>query len=392
MSSPRARRTALLALTAVTLGFVALAERPALAATPSSTYSLVFQDNFDGTSLDTSAWQYRTDVKANSSQRASNVSVSGGNLVITVKKESDRGEEYTGGGVVSRRPLRYGYYETRARTTASSGWHTAFWAMAGDGSTTFPPEQRTEIDGFEINSNKPTRLTNNIYRWAGNGESAAPRSTSGEYEAGFDTSAGWHRYGFDWNELRVNFYIDDVLTATLEHPTSSVEHDYLAIWLTSIATEAAEPLDDATLPSTVLFDYIRYYQKDYYVDDSGPADYGYDEVSGPWSTSSEPGFTTGTTSRVACGAASVTWRPTLQGTRAFTVYAYRIATANADPAARYQVTHSGGIRSITVDQTTGGRGWVSLGTYTFTAGNSGVVRATRGSGCLRADAIKLVPT
>ncbi|MDQ1006333.1 beta-glucanase (GH16 family) [Streptomyces sp. V4I23] len=115
---------------------------------PSGTgWTQVFADEFSGTEVDTGTWNFRTDVKAFSAQRPENVSVSGGLLNIALKKEGYAGKEYTGGGVVSRKKLRYGYYETRAKINNGAGWHSSFWLMAGDGTTTFPAEQRTEIDG-----------------------------------------------------------------------------------------------------------------------------------------------------------------------------------------------------------------------------------------------------
>src|SRR5690349_18003019 len=120
-----------------------LAAQSLIGTHPPSGYSLKWYDSFDGAALDTSKWMYRTDVKADSSQRAENVSVENGSLVIRLKKESDRGKSYTGGGVISRQRFRYGYYEARAKMQSGAGWHQAVWAMAAsDGSTTYPAQMR----------------------------------------------------------------------------------------------------------------------------------------------------------------------------------------------------------------------------------------------------------
>src|SRR5215471_18740799 len=124
---------------------------------PPPGYRLKWYDTFDGPALDSSKWMYRTDSKADSSQRAENVSVENGSLVIRLKKEDHRGKSYTGGGVISRERFRYGYYEARARMHGGAGWHQSVWAMAAtDGSTTYPSIIRTEIDGMEFDSDSPT--------------------------------------------------------------------------------------------------------------------------------------------------------------------------------------------------------------------------------------------
>ena len=96
---------------------------------PPPGYQLVFSDEFDGGSLNTNRWGFRLESKMLSTQQRENVSVKDGNLVIALRKESVRGKNYTGGGVISRPTFVYGYYEARFKTPPAEGWHTSFWAM-----------------------------------------------------------------------------------------------------------------------------------------------------------------------------------------------------------------------------------------------------------------------
>ncbi len=83
-------------------------------------------------------------------------SVSGGALNIALKKETYGGKDLhrrrrgqqADAGTATTRPARS---STRRRPAG----HRSFWLMAGDGSTTFPASQRTEIDGFEIDLDQP---------------------------------------------------------------------------------------------------------------------------------------------------------------------------------------------------------------------------------------------
>jgi hypothetical protein len=141
------------------------------------------------------------------------------------------------------------------------------------------------------------------------------------------------------------------------------------------------------------FDYVRYWQKDYYVDNDGPAAYGYSE-SGTWSTSTLTGWTVASPTRYATcntAGATATWRPNLRTAGTYQVWAYKVRATNSDPAQRYDTVHGGVTSTSTVDGTAGSSGWVSLGTYSFAAGTGGYVRTTAsGTGCARADAVKFV--
>lgn len=361
---------------------------PASATPPSSLYTLVFSDEFDGTTVDTGKWNYRTDVKRESAQRPENVTVGGGYLTIHQRKEQFAGMQYTGGGLISKKSFRYGYYETRAKTSAGSGWHPAFWAMAGDGTTTDPPNRRTEIDGFEFNMHQPRTIHQNVHGWKADDTKITRGST---YDVGFDSSMAFHTYGFEWAETQVKFYVDGALKFTASYtPTCCTQHDYISVWLTSIAVDLAG-IDDAALPGQVQFDYFRYYQKDGYTDNDGPTAVRYSET-GTWTTSSLPGHTLENISRYSGAAgATATWGGWMPAAGTYDVYIYKIVHSNSDPNSRIDVTHNGGTSTVFLDYTTGTTGWVKLGTWSFSSGFNGSVKLTgSGGGNARADAVKFV--
>lgn len=379
------RKSALLIALALTAGV--LSAVPAAADPPASGYTLVFSDEFNGSAVDTSLWNYRTDVKAGSAQRPENISVGGGLMSIDLKAESPplQGKDWSGGGLVSKKSLRYGYYETRAKMPVAGGWHTSFWMQAGNGTTTFPAEQRTEIDVLEQDSANQRTVHHGVITWEGSGVHA-PYTVGSTYDSGLDVKQ-WHTYGADWTETSVKFYIDGVLRYTAPYTPNNWTHDYLNIWLTSIAYPVGQG------EGVAQFDYVRYWQKDYYLDNDGAAAYGYSE-SGDWHDSTLDGWNYTSVSRYAtCGTTgnSATWRPRLRAAGNYQVYVWKIANTQSDPRARYDVGHSGGTATKQVDGTTGSSGWVSLGTYAFATGESGYVKLTgSGTGCARADAVKFV--
>lgn len=87
-----------------------------------------------------------------------------------------------------------------------------------------------------------------------------------------------------------------------------------------------------------------------------------------------------TTTDKALSENTARWQPKLAeaGTYEVFVFVPKCATPKNAPAtgsARYRVQHSEGIATVSVDQTQGGT-WVSLGRFTFDAGNEGFVEVT----------------
>jgi hypothetical protein len=127
---------------------------------------------------------------------------------------------------------------------------------------------------------------------------------------------------------------------------------------------------------------------------------GYTVVSGSWpSGTGVPGFYSGNYASHAPGdgTARVRWQPCLPADTRYEVQVSYTAASNRSTAAPYVVTHAGGATTVPVDQTVRGtpdvRGgeWVSLGTYNFAAGLTGIVELTdTTSGYVVADAVRFV--
>ncbi|MER7176994.1 family 16 glycosylhydrolase [Streptomyces mesophilus] len=363
----------------------------AVAAPPTASYELIWADEFNTTSVDTSEWNYRTDTKGWSQQRPENVSVGGGAMTVHLCPRSKSGagctqqvdsdEHYTGGGLISKRKTRYGYYETRVRTNTGSGWHSAFWA-AEAGSTA----PRTEIDGFEIDSHVPHMARHNVIAWT------QGTFTSGIDDLYFDSSADWHTYGFEWLEGSVAFYVDGVRKWSQPYAPGDYTHNFLNTWLTAIAYDANDSpgVDESALPGKVQFDYVRHYVRDVYADNDAPS--GYSETGTGWSASGLPAFGR-LTGRFSCDPGSAgrwTFTPPADGT--YQGYFFRAGGDGGQADAPVSVWDGGTALSRTrVDLTVPGSAWVPLGAHTLKGGTTYIVRIDRdGPGCIRADAVKFV--
>jgi beta-glucanase (GH16 family) len=240
---------------------------PAPSLIPVEGYRLVWSDEFDGESLDSLRWDYRTDSKMWSTQKPENVSVSNGLLRIAVQKAESGGMHYSGGGVISRESFQYGYYEARLKIPPGAGWHTSFWMMFHNGKGgTSADSACQELDVIENDSINHTSYGVNIHKWKG-----VHVPFGGKRVKTPDLAADFHVYGCEFTPSTVNYYFDGKLVQSVD-VTKAVkkgnvpvdfEHGPQNIWLTSIASPlgGTKAVDDTLLPSAAEFDYVRFYEK-----------------------------------------------------------------------------------------------------------------------------------
>lgn len=348
-------------------------------------YVLQWSDHFSGDTLDVTKWNYRTDIKAKSAQLPANVSVSNDQMNIALRRQEFGGKEFSGGGIVSKAAFRYGYFEVEAKTTQNPGWHSSFWMLAGSGATTYAPAALTEIDDFEIDSATPDVISMGMLDWSG-GKSVASIRCNAHYKPGWSTADGFHRYGLEWTEQEIQYYLDGSRICRQPYPPTQYTHDAVNVWLTAIGYA---PNVEVTDPSSgVSFRNVAYYIRDYYIADG---DSGYVEYGPGWKNSPLPGYSK-IPSRSTCEKeAFAAYTPTILKAANYDVQIYRVPAPDGDPAARVTVKFAGGSKSKTLDFSSGHEGWVDLGPYPFSAGAAGsLTSATSGQGCIRASMVKFV--
>lgn len=227
---------------------------------PSKDYKLVYEDNFDGNSLDTLAWRYRVDVRKgfgymDGLNRAENVRVKDGMLVVDCYQEKIDGKvENTGGGVISRKNFGYGYYECRSKPFMEGrGVHTSFWQR---GSCT-PNNDVFEIDSYEIDSETEV-ATNNLYIQLGDKERKyVPWPHRAQIPFQMDKE-GWFLDAYEYTPEGIIFYDNGKEVARAEWKELNASQ---AVWLTAL--NGVGPVDADKQPCASYFDYFRFYTKDY---------------------------------------------------------------------------------------------------------------------------------
>jgi len=365
-----------------------LAPTVGLTSPPTTQHGLAWEETFSGTSVDTSRWNFRTDVKALSAQLPANAVIDNSQLSLLMKQESVSGKSYTGGGVISKQAFGYGYFEVRAKNTTNTGWHNSFWMMAGDGHDTFAAGRYLEIDQAEIETADQTHVPSGLQIWNGQAGSGAniggPRCAT--YAPGVNLTAAFHTYGADWREGAIDFYLDGVKYCTLPYSTTQYRQDPVNIWLTAIAYRT--PVSVGGTPQ--YYDTVRFYKKDQYIMNGR---YGYSESGSGWQDSTLPGFGL-MPQRYSCTPGdTATFAPGFNQAGNYHVYIWKTVNANADTQAEVKVKAASGTTTSTLNFTTGTSSWVDLGTHSFNVGGTNPeigVTNTVHAGCQRAGAVKFV--
>jgi beta-glucanase (GH16 family) len=360
--------------------------RAAAQSTAPPNYVLQWSDHFSGGVLDVTKWNYRTDIKAKSAQLPADISLdAGGHMNIGLRQQRFDGQDFTGGGIVSKAAFRYGYFEVKAKTTTNPGWHSSFWMFAGDGATTYAPDAFTEIDDFEIDSGAPDVISMGRLEWS-KGRAVGSKRCNAKYRPGWSTAAGYHTYGLEWTEQQIAYYLDGSRICSQDYPPTQYIHDPLNIWLTAIGYSPNIAVKDPS--SAVSFANAAFYIRDYYISNGEP---GYVEYGPGWQQSPTPGYSN-LPARMSCQAgSSASYNPTILQSGTYEVEVYVVQSADADPAAKLTIQQAGGSTAKTINFHTATTGWVDLGSYRFAAGSGGsVTNANSGAGCTRTSMVKFV--
>ncbi len=195
-----------------------------LQATPPSGYTLVWSDEFNDSSLDTTHWTYDHLGGYRSGYNTTNsVSVANGYLTITTYTEN--GVHYT--GYVDTRfkyTPKYGYIEASIRTVNTPGNWSAFWMWVETmGATLDPHNDGVEADIMEhrsVNSSGTdiSALVDSALHWDGYSTNAKSAS-NGLRGAGLNS--GFHTYAVEWTPTYQKFYIDGTYLYTLNNDTQT---------------------------------------------------------------------------------------------------------------------------------------------------------------------------
>lgn len=218
----------------------------------SGTWSILFSDEFNGTSVDTSKWSFTSSAESTCDpngcsnpgnqqleyNQGKNCTVSGGLLTITAKRENAGGRPWTSCMLHSKPQFKTMFLETRAKFPAKKGFWPGFWTWNGP---------QDEVDVFEYYSDNKTKiyLTD---RTGGNSGCI--------HDLTFDPTADFHTYSAYMDGNNVNWYIDGQRICG----GSGSPKQAASILLDMFVYEKIPP-DASTTSEIMQVDYIRAWQK-----------------------------------------------------------------------------------------------------------------------------------
>ena len=241
---------------------------------------LVWNDEFNAASLDSSKWTLRAKMRQSdivNSTDERNVTVQNGNLVMRTWKEDDgtysTNTSVTTDGTMS---FQYGYLEIFANVPFVEGGWPSFWMSSKDIHRT--ADYMAEIDMFEVYDTKNT-VSSDIHKWyPGTDEHyhAGGRAWSYTFKRSINLNQEYHLYGFGWTPEELYFTVDRKIYFRYDlsqdfgdrgDGMQGFRDPVYIIFNNFIFTENSSwllpPVTGSTKwPITYKIDWIRLYQKD----------------------------------------------------------------------------------------------------------------------------------
>lgn len=266
-------------------------------------YQLVFNDEFTGSSLDSSKWntaflwgpylpinneeQYYVDALGSDKDAGpSPFSLKDGVLSIIARDADDpegfripdklpepddsiwtsyptfrqNGDytppNYSSGIITSYDSFKFanGYAEIRAKIPKGDGLWPAFWLLNG-----YYISQQPEIDIMEVRGENPHQIVHSFHRLE-QGVQKSVSFTTDNRDPDVGYSDDFHTYGVRWQPGRIDWYIDRKVVQTYTGDDAPYQLMYLIANLAVGGDFNFSPVDTSLFPAQLDIDYIRVYQ------------------------------------------------------------------------------------------------------------------------------------
>jgi beta-glucanase (GH16 family) len=247
---------------------------PAAAPTPDwdrEGWTLVWQDEFDGETLDADSWQF--DIGGSGwgnnewqfyTDRPDNVRLEDGMLVIEAREEKFVSRNYTSGRIKTQdlRAFTYGRFEARMKLPYGPGMWPAFW-MLGDNVATAGWPRSGEIDIMEHIGRQPTHIHGTVH-----GPGYSGGGGVGHYKTfpSGSLSEEFHVYAIEWEAGEIRWFVDD--QQFFQITPKSIPGDwvfdhpfFLIINLAVGGNWPGYPDETTVFPQFLTVDYVRVYQR-----------------------------------------------------------------------------------------------------------------------------------
>ncbi len=234
-------------------------------------WNLVWQDEFDGTELDRSNWNF--DIGGNGWGNASwqaytdspqNVHVEDGMLVITALEDPSlpAGRPYSSARVKTEglHAWQYGRIEARIKLPSGQGIWPSFWMM-GDNDKGWPSSG--EIDIMDFIGRQPDQIHATVHAPGYSGGKGVTSSVTIPQDS---LQNDFHIYAVEWEENEIRWYVDEqeyFKITPADVPDAWIfDHPFFIVLNLAVGgTWPGYPNQTTVFPQQMLVDYVRVYQR-----------------------------------------------------------------------------------------------------------------------------------
>jgi len=252
-------------------------------------YSLVWQDEFNSTSIDMTNWGYETGDGTdyglprgwgnNESQLyTENAENSGieefeGESTLAIKALSDGNGGYTSAKLTTQRKfsMRFGRVDVRAKMPEGQGIWPAIW-MLGDNIDEIAWPGCGEIDIVEVLGHQPEKMYSTVHYT--NAESSRTEQQGNVELSSGSFSDAFHTYTLEWTPEEMTFSVDgeQVNVVQIEDDMKEFLRSFYLIMNVAVGGNwPGYPDNTTSFPQQMNVDYVRVFEKDGFVAREAPA-------------------------------------------------------------------------------------------------------------------------
>lgn len=237
-------------------------------------WQLVWADEFTGEAgraPDPGNWGYDIGTDWGNAQlefttdRPENVALDGeGHLVITARRESLNGSNYTSARITTegKREFTYGRFEARIKLPVGQGIWPAFWLLGANIRQVSWPRSG-EIDIMEFRGQEPSINHGSLHGPGYSGGNAITR----RYLSPTPLNEDFHIYTVEWDPSEIRWYVDGRIFHLVKRGDQSGDWvfntPFYLILNVAVGGGFVGPVGAATtFPQQMLVDWVRVYQRE----------------------------------------------------------------------------------------------------------------------------------
>ncbi len=222
-------------------------------------YKLFWEDNFDGTELDSTKWAVRGIGPIGIGFITSEaIEIKNGKLHMNIFMENDS-LKMSSVGTQGLLDITYGYFECRVQLPKITGNWASFWMQSpGISLGEDPAKFGTEIDIFENSVGKDGDFVSHNLHWA----YGPNQKSTGAFLSKVDgIKEGFHTFALEWTPEKYVFFVDGLKYLEIKEAISHIDQ---YVCLSIDPAPSFEDLDTTALPTSYIIDYVKVYKNNEY--------------------------------------------------------------------------------------------------------------------------------